>query len=85
MTGYFFLDGIIFGLVLAAPVGPVAALCFERTITEGRLHGLLSSLGAAVADAVFGAIADHRLTPSEQHSHPTLDLVNELLEQIAIP
>jgi len=57
VSEYFFLYGIVFGLVLAAPVGPVAALCFERTITEGRLHGLLSSLGAAFADAIFGGIA----------------------------
>ncbi len=35
--------------------------------------------------AVFGAIAEHRLTPSEQHSRPTLDLVGELLEQVQIP
>ncbi len=35
--------------------------------------------------AVFGAIAEHRLTPSEQHSRPTLELVDELLEQVAIP
>ncbi len=57
MTDFYFLNGIIFGLILAAPVGPVAALCFERTITEGRMHGLLSGLGAALADAVYGAIA----------------------------
>ncbi len=35
--------------------------------------------------AVFGAIADHRLSPAEQHSRPTLELVNDLLEQTAIP
>jgi hypothetical protein len=35
--------------------------------------------------AVFAAIADHRLTASEQHSRPTLDLINDLLEQIPIP
>ncbi|MEM7564023.1 MAG: AAA family ATPase [Pseudomonadota bacterium] len=35
--------------------------------------------------AVFGAIADHRLTPSEQNSSPTINLIQGLLEQIAIP
>ena len=57
VSHFFFLNGIIFGLVLAAPVGPVAALCFERTITESRMHGLLSGLGAAFADALFGGVA----------------------------
>ncbi|MBT8435952.1 MAG: MoxR family ATPase, partial [Gammaproteobacteria bacterium] len=35
--------------------------------------------------AVFGAIADHRLSPSEQHSHPTSELVNDIIDQIPIP
>ncbi|NIN81860.1 MAG: AAA family ATPase, partial [Pseudomonas stutzeri] len=35
--------------------------------------------------AVFAAIAEHRLTPSEQHSRPVRDLVDELVEQVAIP
>ena len=34
---------------------------------------------------VFGAIAGHRLTPAEQHSRPTMDLINDLLEQTPIP
>ncbi len=57
MTDWALLNGIVFGLVLAAPVGPVGVLCVNRTLTEGRLHGLVSGLGAAIADAVFGAIA----------------------------
>jgi hypothetical protein len=35
--------------------------------------------------AVFAAIADHRLTTAAQHSRPTIDLINDLLEQIPIP
>ena len=35
--------------------------------------------------SVFGAIADHRLNPSEQHSHPTRDLVDDIIDQIPIP
>lgn len=43
--------------MLAAPVGPVGVLCVQRTLSEGRLHGLLSGLGAAFGDAIYGAIA----------------------------
>ncbi|MHA1564078.1 MAG: LysE family translocator [Alphaproteobacteria bacterium] len=57
MTGLIFLYGIFFGLVLAAPVGPVGVLCVQRTLTEGRMHGLLSGLGAAVGDGVYGVVA----------------------------
>ena len=35
--------------------------------------------------AVFGAIAGHRLTPAEQHSQPVDDMVRELTEQVSIP
>lgn len=57
MTDYILINGFLFGLVLAAPVGPVGVLCVQRTLSEGRLHGLLSGLGAAVGDAVYGAVA----------------------------
>jgi threonine/homoserine/homoserine lactone efflux protein len=52
-----FIKGIAAGLVIAAPVGPVGVLCVHRTLVWGRIHGLLSGLGAAVADAAFGAMA----------------------------
>ncbi len=57
MPEFALLNGVLFGLILAAPVGPVGVLCVQRTLTEGRLHGLLSGIGAALADAVYGAIA----------------------------
>jgi threonine/homoserine/homoserine lactone efflux protein len=58
----FFLKGIVVGAVIAVPVGPVGILCLHRTIFEGRLSGLVSGLGAATADALFGAIAAFGLT-----------------------
>jgi len=57
LTDYIIINGFIFGLVLAAPVGPVGVLCVQRTLSEGRLHGILSGLGAAFGDAIYGAIA----------------------------
>lgn len=57
MTDYNFINGLIFGIVIAAPVGPVGVLCVQRTLSEGRLHGLLSGLGAAIGDSLYGAVA----------------------------
>jgi threonine/homoserine/homoserine lactone efflux protein len=51
------LSGIIIGFSIAAPVGPIGMLCIRRTLAEGRLHGLISGLGAATADGVYGCIA----------------------------
>ena len=51
------LSGITIGLAIAAPVGPIGVLCIQRTLAEGRIVGLVTGLGAASADAVYGAIA----------------------------
>ncbi len=51
------LRGLAIGFSIAAPVGPIGVLCIRRTLTQGRLSGLLSGLGAATADAIFGCIA----------------------------
>jgi len=58
----FFLKGIVVGVVIAVPVGPVGVMCVRRTILEGKLSGFASGLGAATADAVFGVIAGFGLT-----------------------
>ena len=58
----FLLKGIVVGIVIAVPVGPVGILCIRRTILSGRLAGLSSGLGAATADSLFGIIAGFGLT-----------------------
>jgi len=52
-----FFKGLIIGFSIAAPVGPIGMLCIRRTLVYGRLSGLVSGLGAATADAVYGSIA----------------------------
>lgn len=56
------LKGLIIGLSIAAPVGPIGVLCIQRTISYGRTSGLLTGLGAATADGIYGAIAAFGLT-----------------------
>jgi threonine/homoserine/homoserine lactone efflux protein len=58
----FFLRGLVIGFSIAAPVGPISVLCIRRTLTEGRISGLISGLGAATADALYGSIAAFSLT-----------------------
>ncbi len=54
--------GLLIGFSIAAPVGPIGVLCIRRTLSEGRAAGLLSGLGAATADAIYGCIAGFGLT-----------------------
>lgn len=58
----FLLKGLIIGFSIAAPVGPIGLLCIRRTMAEGRTAGLVSGLGAATADAIYGCIAGFGLT-----------------------
>src|SRR6476660_4604155 len=51
------IEGAVIGFVIAVPVGPAAALCIRRSITVGAVAGYLTGLGAALGDAVFGAVA----------------------------
>jgi len=58
----FLLKGLVIGFSIAAPVGPIGVLCIRRTLAEGRVSGLVSGLGAATADAIYGAVAGFGLT-----------------------
>jgi threonine/homoserine/homoserine lactone efflux protein len=57
-----FARGLLIGFSIAAPVGPIGVLCIRRTLADGRGMGLAVGLGAATADAVYGAIAGFGLT-----------------------
>jgi threonine/homoserine/homoserine lactone efflux protein len=58
----FFIKGLILGFSIAAPVGPIGLLCIRRTLAEGRVSGFVTGLGAATADALYGAVAAFGLT-----------------------
>jgi threonine/homoserine/homoserine lactone efflux protein len=56
------LKGMLLGFSIAAPVGPIGILCIRRTLSNGRAAGLVSGLGAATADAIYGTIAAFGVT-----------------------
>jgi len=58
----FFLKGIAIGFAMAVPVGPIGIMCIRKTLTEGRLRGLVIGLGAATADLFYGCVAAFGLT-----------------------
>ncbi len=52
-----FYRGLVLGLMIAAPVGPIGILCMRRTIQKGIWIGFATGLGAAFADGLFAIIA----------------------------
>jgi threonine/homoserine/homoserine lactone efflux protein len=56
------LQSMLIGLSIAAPVGPIGLLVIQRTLQGGTTLGLATGLGAAVADAAYGAIGAYGVT-----------------------
>jgi threonine/homoserine/homoserine lactone efflux protein len=57
-----FIRGLVIGFAIAAPVGPIGMLVIRRTLAESRLLGLLTGMGAAVADSLYGCVGAFGLT-----------------------
>lgn len=57
-----FFDALWIGLAIAAPVGPIGLLVIQRTLDHGRTLGFVTGLGAAVADALYGAVGAFGVT-----------------------
>lgn len=62
MDASYFARGLAIGFAIAAPVGAIGLLCIRRTLASGRLVGFVTGLGAATADAFYGAVAALGLT-----------------------
>ena len=56
MSAALFIQSLWIGLSIAAPVGPIGLLVIQRTLRFGGAVGLATGLGAAVADAAYGAV-----------------------------
>lgn len=49
--------GVVFGLALAAPPGPMNAIIAEESVVYGWVAGFKAGLGAMTADAIFFVLA----------------------------
>lgn len=49
--------GLLLGLAVAAPLGPIGALCITRTLERGFWAGVAGGLGTAAADAFYAGLA----------------------------
>jgi len=59
---FLLVSGIVIGIIVAAPVGPVNLICIRRTLAFGPVNGFVSGTGAALGDGVFAAIVAFGLT-----------------------
>ncbi|NRP73038.1 hypothetical protein ILFOPFJJ_03937 [Ensifer psoraleae] len=57
MSVLLFGKGLLLGLAIAAPLGPIGALCISRTLQRGFWAGVAGGLGTALADAAYAMLA----------------------------
>ncbi|MCW5656102.1 MAG: LysE family transporter [Burkholderiaceae bacterium] len=57
-----FAQSLLIGFSIAAPVGPIGLLTIQRTLNQGPAAGLATGMGAAVADAAYGAVGAFGVT-----------------------
>ena len=50
------IKGIIIGLFISVPLGPIGMLCIQRTLNRGRRYGIATGLGATTSDLVYTII-----------------------------
>lgn len=48
--------GLLIGILVSAPMGPVGMLCIQRTLSKGRWHGFMTGLGAMVSDIIYAML-----------------------------
>ena len=53
---YLILNGILIGVIVSAPMGPVGVLCVQRTLNKGRWYGFATGIGAACSDMFYALI-----------------------------
>lgn len=50
---YMILRGLVIGVVVSAPMGPVGIYCIQRTLDKGRWSGFYTGVGAAISDLIY--------------------------------
>ncbi len=48
--------GVLIGLSVAAPIGPINLLCIRRTLSHGPALGFVSGLGSATGHVIYSAV-----------------------------
>ena len=56
------VKGVIVGIVVSAPMGPVGVLCIQRTLNKGRWFGFVTGVGAALSDICYALLTGYGMS-----------------------
>ncbi|PKP06369.1 MAG: hypothetical protein CVU10_02035 [Bacteroidetes bacterium HGW-Bacteroidetes-5] len=51
------VKGFIVGIGASIPLGPLGVMCVQKTLSKGRISGIVTGLGASVTDTIFASLA----------------------------
>ena len=51
------VKGFIVGIGASIPLGPLGVMCVQKTLSKGRISGIVTGLGASVTDTIFATFA----------------------------
>ncbi len=51
------IKGFIVGMGASIPLGPLGVMCVQKTLSKGRISGIMTGLGASITDTFFAAFA----------------------------
>jgi threonine/homoserine/homoserine lactone efflux protein len=73
--------GIVIGVLVAAPVGPVNVLCVQRAIERGFWGGIAAGLGAVLGDGLIALCASFwvgAISGALLYHRPTIQIIGGL-------
>lgn len=63
MTGlYFILKGLLIGLIVSIPIGPIMMLTIQKSVNDGRRAGFSCGLGATAVDTACAIVSAFALS-----------------------
>ncbi|MDP3437148.1 MAG: LysE family transporter [Bacteroidales bacterium] len=51
------IKGFIVGIGASIPLGPLGVMCVQKTLSKGRISGIVTGLGASFTDTIFATFA----------------------------
>lgn len=54
--------GLLIGILVSAPMGPIGVLCIQRTLNKGRMSGLATGIGASLSDLFYALLTGFGLS-----------------------
>lgn len=76
------IKGIIIGLFISIPLGPIGMLTIQRTLNRGRKYGIATGLGATTSDLIYTTITLYFLSfvlDTIEHQRSIIQLVGSLI------